>query len=209
VIDAASSARTVRTVDTAAVTGDPVAEATQQNRQGAVELVAVAAAAGEGDPGRRVVRIDAPSLPGLDPERLVRDPFGMPSVQPQGRSPALLWPALPSRVEGNAPGPDSARTDGPTGAPRDALLHVAAFLAAAEKCARAADHPPDQVQRDPACKTTVDDEDGRTVAATTGAAAATRANAAPTAQASFLIVMTDPPRDRGRRNCCRAATTPI
>ena len=100
-IDAASSARTVRTVDTAAVTGDPVAEATQQNRQGAVELVAVAAAAGEGDPGRRVVRIDAPSLPGLDPERLVRDPFGMPSVQPQGRSPALLWPALPSRVEGN------------------------------------------------------------------------------------------------------------
>ena len=77
--------RTVGAVDDAAVPADPVAEALQQGRQRPVDLVAVAAAALEGDPGRRRVRVDAPAFPGLDPERLVRDPLGMSAVQPAQR----------------------------------------------------------------------------------------------------------------------------
>ena len=60
---------------------DVVAERLEQQREGAVEVVAVAAAAALQDAPRGVVRVDRRRAAQLDLERLVRDPLDLRGVQ--------------------------------------------------------------------------------------------------------------------------------
>jgi hypothetical protein len=63
------------------VADDPIAQRSQQLRERAVEVVAVAAAARQHDPPHRVDGIDPPPLTGVQPHRLVRDAFHLATMQ--------------------------------------------------------------------------------------------------------------------------------
>ena len=70
-----------RAMDTAGVERDSVSECVQERSERTVEVVSVAAATLESDPRCCVVRINAPPLAAVDPQRLVRDALGMATMQ--------------------------------------------------------------------------------------------------------------------------------
>jgi hypothetical protein len=73
--------RPARAVHATDVARDRVAQRSQQFGEGAVEVEAVAASAMQRDPCHGFDRIDTPLLAGLDPQRLVRDPLDLATMQ--------------------------------------------------------------------------------------------------------------------------------